>query len=261
MGTSRFITTNFATASTTTLKNGTGGGAPALDETSPYTMARALHRDRLSFWQSSSAPASPLYVDLDLGSAKSVSGVGVHGFRAALPAAATTVTVYSATAYGPGPWTSRGTFSLTSGPRDIGTTFGAVSARYWRFEIQNTSQFQIGKFLLGTLIDLGAAHAPGADASPYRFRNEQPMIGGATLIEDLGDLGRSMSIPIPQATESRRTVLEALADSTGTFAYFDPKDTLYEVFVPNSARVDIQRLLVAGESSLSAIDVKLTRQP
>lgn len=260
MGTSRFVTTNYAVASTTSLKNGTGG-APARDEAAPYVMERFLHRDRFAFWRTSAAPTSPLSYDLDLGSAKTITGVGLHGFRAALPAAATTVNVQSATSYPPGAWTQRAALTLTAGPRDVGAVIAAVSARYWRFEIQNTSQFQIGKPLLGPVIDLGAAHAPGADASPHRFRNEQPFLGGGTLIEDLGDMGRTMSIPLPQATEARRVILEALADLPGTFAYFDPADGFFEAFVPNAGRIEIQRVLAAGASSLSSINVTLVREP
>ena len=35
------------------------------------------------------------------------------------------------------------------------------------------------------------------------------------VLEDLGDTGRDMSIPMPQATETRRTILEALVNQTG----------------------------------------------
>lgn len=259
MSTSRFVLTNYACAAATVLKNGTGGGAPALDETAPYTMARLLNASRLAFWMTSAAPASPMLVDFDLGASKSISAVGVHGFRPSATAAATTVNVYSGAAYPAA--TLRATFSLIAGPRDIGAAISTISARYWRFEIYNTAPFSVAKFLLGPLTDLGYAHGPGGDATIYRFRNETPLIGGGVLVDDLGDPGKSFSIPVPTATQTRRAALEALVQQTGSFSYLDPDDELYEVLMSDSARLEVSRAFAAGAASVYSLNLRLTRQP
>lgn len=269
MSNSRFVLTNHALAAT--LKNGTGGGAPAREEESPYLMERLLGRDRYGFWRTSSTfGAGTVQVDLDLGAAKDITFVGVLGYRAATDAVVD-VTIYSATAYGPGPWTARAAPAMSGAPRtsltgpyaprDVGEQIGTISARYWRFEFGCTGQFQAGTLALGVVTDLGAAHGPGAISSPYRFRNEQSLVGGSVVIEDLGDMGRDMSIPLPQALEARRSVIEGLADAPGSFLYLDPFNHVFEVFIPGGARIDVQRLLYAGSSSIHSIDLKMVRLP
>ncbi|HXT99584.1 MAG TPA: hypothetical protein VN903_01240, partial [Polyangia bacterium] len=55
-----------------TLMNGSGGGAPALIQTSPYTMSNLVGSDRYKFWMSSALAASSAFnVDFDLGANRS----------------------------------------------------------------------------------------------------------------------------------------------------------------------------------------------
>ena len=58
---------------TGTLKNGTGGGAPAREEASPYLMENAKNSDRSTVWMTSASPAVPTYFDIDLGSNKTIT--------------------------------------------------------------------------------------------------------------------------------------------------------------------------------------------
>ena len=253
MSNTRLVLTNRAIGAT--LKNGTGGGAPALDEVSPYTMAKALTADRWMPWQATPG-ASPIQFDIDLGSALAVTCAGVHGFRSsAFAMGASTVNVMYATAYPGGPWTSAETFSMISGPRDSGKTFASQSKRYWRFEIDHGgSSFTIGKFLLGVITDLGAIHSPGGEQTPFRNRLESAMPSGVIVANDLGDPGMDFTLPFGLVTAAKRTTLQGMHLATGSFSLFDADDGLYEVILRNG-RVPTRRVY------LFDVDAELTRLP
>src|SRR5689334_12145156 len=120
---------------TATLKNGTGG-APALDQTSPYTMSKVITPDRYTIWKTGSPPGgSPINLDLDLGSDKTVTAVGIFGYRPAPSGtAATSLKVFAvnnAAGYPPGAgWgAAKATMNGIAGsPRDIGALISSVSA-------------------------------------------------------------------------------------------------------------------------------------
>ena len=65
MPNSRFVTFNWVESAT--LMNGTGGSAPARDETAPFVMERLQVRDRTVLYKCSASPPSPLNIDFDLG--------------------------------------------------------------------------------------------------------------------------------------------------------------------------------------------------
>ena len=73
MASLRFSFTN--KVQTATLKNGTGGGAPALDQVSPWLMTNSQNRDRELVWQQSSGASG--FVDFDLTGAASDTSVGL----------------------------------------------------------------------------------------------------------------------------------------------------------------------------------------
>lgn len=260
MANSRIVTTNFL--STATLTNNTGGGSPALDEASGYPTTRAQNADRESVWKTSATPSSPINVDFDLGSARTVNVAAALGFRAASGVgAATTVVVYSSsTATYPRTWDARGSFSLTNAPRDAGDSFADVSARYWRFEIACTAQFQIGRLFVGNATDLGGIHARGGLSSPYRNRNEQPLLSGVVLIEDLGDMGREFTLTFPAKGDSVRSYFESMSNVSGTLLYLDPDDNIYEVYVPGG-RTEHARIFHANGAGLYDLSVRLVRCP
>lgn len=257
MANTKIDTTNHVAAAT--LKNGTGGGAPALDETLPYGMANLLTSDRYTIWKTASTPsASPVLLDLDLGSDKATKAVAVLGYRRVGASAVTTVTVKSAASasgYVPGAWTTQGTFSLSANPRDNGCEFSSVSHRYWRLEFAHGgSAWSAGRIWIGSPTDLGAIHSPGGLYAPHRNRLETPLPSGATVLQDLGDPGADFTLPWNSIESSLRTTLQALADATGSFLLVDPDGNFFEVFMRNG-RVPVVRQF----SSLFDINLEMAR--
>src|SRR4051812_43769928 len=103
MGNIKFGTLNLLTQAATLLKNGTGGGAPALIETAPYTMAQLLNGDRYSFWKSSilTGPSTEYDVDFRLPATSSIAAASAHGFRTVSGPAFTIDVLYQTGAYTP----------------------------------------------------------------------------------------------------------------------------------------------------------------
>lgn len=273
MSTSRFVLVNLA-ATIGTIKNGTGGGAPALDEETPYAMSRLLIPDRLAFWRSSASPgtAGVLNIDVDLGAATTIGFAGLLGYRAATTDALTDVIVTADSVYPIVSTTSRAAFSFAGAPataasgpyapRDAGGVLSSpLSRRYWRFELSVADQFQVGTLVLGVVTDVGAVHSPNAVMSPYRFRSQQPLVGGGVWIDDLGDRGADYTLPFNVADLTRTNLLASLADLPGSFVFLDHQDAVAEVVLANSARVDIQRAFALGANSIHQVNVTLTRLP
>lgn len=258
MANTLFALTNYM--QTATITNGGGGSSPAREETSPYVMENALTADRMQFWQSAASPTSPFYFDVDLGSARTVTLAALLGFRAATVATVTTVEVFSSsTATYPRTWTSRGTFSMTASPRDNGTTFASVSARYWRFALTNTAAFTVGRLFLANASDTGRVGLPGGGLSPYRTRNEQPLIGGGVLIEDVGDPGAEFSFALGPGDATAKGYFDAISAAPGSFVYVTPEGNFYEVYAPGG-RTEQARTFYAS-SGLYDLAVRLVRLP
>ena len=253
------ITNLLATA---TLKNGTGGGAPALDETSPYTMAKTQTSDRSSVWKTADPPsASPLNVDFDLGSNKTVTAAAILGYRTSAGLAASSLKIYSAPSsagYVPAAWTLQGTISSISGnPRDAGVVFSSVSQRYWRFEFTHAGNaWSAGRLWLGNPTDLGLIHTPGGVDRPFANRLETPQPNGAIVINALGDPGRDFSLPFASQDSSLRDTLQNLHTQTGSIIYVDSEARFFECIVKGGA-VPASR----PWNTLYDLQLELTRLP
>lgn len=251
MGTSRFVLSSNNLLEAAALMNGTGGGAPARNETVPYVMERAKGRDRCTVWKAPAAGES----DWDLGAALTVVGFSLHGIRST---GATSVQLQSSPSYPPGVWTNRGAaVTLNAVGRDTGQIIAGTSARYWRFHATGGTSFSIGRLVLfATYTDLGIMHSPGAESSPFLNRLEQANVDGTLMLNNLGDPGRDFVLPFLKMTTGNRTILEALAAQAGSVIYIDPDDVFYEV-VLKGGRVKSQR----AWSNLFDIQIEMTRLP
>jgi hypothetical protein len=246
---------------TATLKNGTGGGAPAREETSPYVMENLKGSDRSTVWQTSLAPPSPTQIDFDLGSNKTVTAVGMLGYREATGVVNTMLKVYSAASasgYVPGVWTLQATIvNIGDSTRDVGAIIASVSHRYWRFEFPlPTGQFSVGRFWIGNPTDLGLYHSPGALFSRYQNRLETPQPNGSIVIAPLGDPGMDIVLPFNYATSALKTTLAALVDQPGSFLLIDPDANFYEVIL-KQGRVPVTR----NFNSAYSITLEMQRLP
>jgi hypothetical protein len=254
---SRFLLVNkvFANGS---LLNGTGGGAPAVDETSPYTMTNAMRAGRKTLWQTSAAVASPVAFDIDLGAARAVDCAVVCGIRS--EAGLASCDVQWATTYYPGAWTTADSISVVGDPRDAGAVFdgGSVTKRYWRFSFTftGTGPFSVASLWLGSLVDLGGMHSPDAITTPFRNRLEQQQQDGSFIINDLGDKGHDFTLPFNVANSTLKTTLQGLSDYSGSFVYIDPDEGFFEV-IARGGRVNTRR----SHSTIFGLDAEFARLP
>jgi hypothetical protein len=264
MPNTRFLLTNHAVVNATLL-NGTGGGAPALEQSTGFPMTNALTNDRYTLWKTSTAPASPTVFDLDLGQNRSIASASIHGLRVS-SLTILSVNIYRSTeanGYPPvdlSSWTSTGSFSTISAPRDIGTSFTAVSARYWRFEFSvsyaGSAFFTLGKLGLGPLSDLGFVYSPGSQETIVRYRTEASTPAGQTVINDFGDTGRLWSLQFDSITGATLTTLQSLAAQSGSFIYVDDAGVYYDVILQGGRLARTRRF-----NDLYSTTVELQRLP
>lgn len=231
----RWVYDNKALAAT--IMNGTGGGAPAREETSPFVMERGLQHDRLTPYMSAVTPTSPFFYDLDLGAAQSIEGVAVHGLEVFGSTVISTILVQSASSYLT--FSTRATLTVgASKPRDPGAYFSAQSFRYWRFLIAFTTvgQFKFGRVALGPGVDLGIRQSGPYSNDPERYQVEGARtVGGHPTIHDLGvGRARRYSIPLRSMDETTRAKLEGLSDTVRSLTMFDQDDIVSEAIVTGS---------------------------
>jgi len=232
VGNVRFITTNLV-ETVGVLKNGTGGGAPARDEVSPYLMENALQHDRRVLWQQSSGNA--MQVDLDLLANRNVALAGIHGHRPLGPngiGISSCVVQYAtaASGYPPGAWTNVGTMSFVV--RDALALFTQVSGRYWRFDLDGVfDAFTLGKLLLA-VVD----HDLGLNPSTQLELRRLPNIVDRTAGEDpivtvVGDIRSRFTLRFRNITGTVLTKLRLIAALGQSFILIDRDDVPWEVIV------------------------------
>ena len=233
MSNTRFVLNNFVDAGT--IKNGSGGGAPALDETSPFLMTRTQNGDRYSLWKTSSAGPS-FYYDIDLGSAKSIDVAAWLGFSTIPANDILTVLVQYASSYYPGAWTNFATAGPIVGQRDIGLVVASpVSARYWRFKVTvgTATGITVGRMLLGSTVtyDLGGIHSPGGVENHFQNRLEQVMEDGSMNLNALGFSGADFAFPFNKVPTATRSKMRTIAAEEGSVVVVNADDEVYEVVI------------------------------
>jgi len=224
MGTTRFGLTNRITT-TCTVKNGSGGGAPAREEDAAYLMENVLYGDRNVIWRS--AGGFGFNFDIDLGAARTLSGIGLHGVDGS---AISCGFYYQTGVYTPGgTWTFLGSSSLI-GVRDAGVAFASIaSIRSVRFAFTASGVMSCGKFFAGLLTDLGRVGSPGMANNEKQNRSVLQMPSGAVFITSLGSNSREITIPLGMIPEADHDTVAALADQTGSFTMVDLDDAFYDV--------------------------------
>lgn len=254
----RFILTNYA--ETATVKNGTGGSPtpPARTEVAPYVMERALTPDRRTVWQAGAANAAGDWeMDLDLGSAKAVRAVAVHGVDC--PGGTITdiwVGYINDTVYPSANYVV--VDNLERNGRDFGLVLSQVfTYRYWFLVVDATAAPVIGRVVLGALTDVGLGPNPGARMSPHQNRLEQENEDGSVTILELGHPGHEFEYSFAPVLPAHRDLVESLSAVRGTFTHFDPRGRCFEVWLRNRARVESSRDGVDVDS----VSIQLARVP
>ncbi len=161
-----------------TLKNGTGGGAPAIEEDPDWPLTHNFSADRETYWRTSAAPPNPVKIDFDLGSAQSIIAGGMLKIRTygGLTNVVQTIRYISgAGVYDPadGAWTDAVSGVSANAHNHLAYDPGtSISARYWRFSLASAIAFSCKLWLVkaADFLDLGKDWSIGTEQDVERLR-------------------------------------------------------------------------------------------
>jgi len=225
---------------TATLKNGTGGGAPALDEVTPWLTTQVQNRDRGLVWQA----AASLNVDFTLLAAYDVTYFAALGHRGAPSSAVgiASIEVFTQTgAYAAaGTWTTRGTITLGSGVRDGGLTIATQNVNSVRYAITATTAFTLGRLYAGTVeYDLGVVSSPGRIRRRISPRLDQRLAGGQIHLTTSGDVRWEYQLPFVDIDSTLWAKVLAAGSRTQSLLLIDRDASVYEA-VPHDGTLSEQ---------------------
>lgn len=224
-----------------TLMNGTGGGAPALQQDAAYPMSNLLNPSRSSVWATGASPPSPFYVHITINS-QNVIGWGFLGMRGATGPGFIDFG-YRTAAQGysidPAQYTALSTLGGT-GPIDKYFAFTSQSMRHLQFTVRFSpaAGFALGKFVVARSKDdwfldtpgKGSIYSPGSsrviEVPQVRVRSQ----AGEQHVTVLSRSAyRRFSFIFNNVAESTKTFLETFAQETNPSTYVAVDGTVYEV--------------------------------
>jgi hypothetical protein len=217
-----------------TLKSGTGGGAPALDQNNDFLMSNLNKPDVYSPWKSSASPPDPLNIDFGATLAQNIIAIGYSGMSTGWP---TQIDFYySSGAYSGGspPATLLGTLTPTAaGARILAVT--STSVRSLRIKLTGMpANSIIGKFVVLTnTLDLAMEGGPGSGVQVNYARSHIKTPSGVPVITTIGRTGRIYTLEFPTILTATRTSLLAVAEASagGTLMMVDTDGVAQEVFL------------------------------
>jgi hypothetical protein len=201
--------------SLSTLKNGTGGGAPALDEDAQFPTANAKFRSRNRFWRSSSAPTNPVDLDYDLITTNTnIDAVGlgnIRSYRGTAGIVSLEVFYGTGSVYPP-------TWVQALAPQTIATTdndlmfdISPPNFRFIRFRIGNAGQFSCKPWAVVSTDVVALQEGFDLREAVGRIRAaEAKTLLGAVVFTDLG-VGKAQRILEWKFADTATTVQKAAA--------------------------------------------------
>lgn len=225
----RFYHSNRLAVSSVVLKNGTGGGAPALNEDTDFPMSNLKLADRNSYWRTSAIPGDPLQVDFQLAAGfQSVVALGITNLD--LFDVYSQLQVLTASVYPAGPWTARGTIPMAT--VDNVTEIASVSAPYWRFEFSNGGvQFRCKLWLAATKIDMGKQSAPPEEEEMEQARSDLETPRGLIISTWHGTPRLRYRLPWPVASATLKNQIKTIAQRQSSLLYGSFENVWSEVIV------------------------------
>lgn len=246
----KFFYNNLLTGSLATLKNGTGGGAPALSEDADFPMSNLRSPDRYSVWVTGATPPDPMQVDFSVLAATTLKAFGVARHDTDWVDGPVEV-YYSTSAYLPGGWSLGPTFTPLAGRTNMLVESTIASVRSLRFSMSahTLTSAMLGNFLAyKDSYDLGHEGAAGSVDVVRKWRSRSATISGLPVINKIGVDRRQIVLSLPTVTSATRAILQAL------IALDDP----FTIQIPNGEHVhvtfaedqlDRERLFAAAELS------------
>lgn len=195
-----------------------------------YPATNVLNPDRTVVWAVGSVVGDHV-LDFDLGAAKSVNLLGVHGWTVnyVMPSQ---MQVFAGAVYPfDSSWVYAGAESYgLAGRRDaLWMLSETLSYRYWRFQFNlNISGFQLGKCVLGMASDLGIAFSPGSTDTLVRPRVSTPMVDGIQTKTVTGLNYRRLGMQFLRVPQSIRDTLMSAAER-GPVSLLDPYGRAFEI--------------------------------
>jgi hypothetical protein len=245
------------------LINGTGGyaGAPARVELPSHPMDNALNRDRMTPWVTPANPdnsgSSAVYLDVDLGAARSILGFGLLGYEQANPDAATFPNIaycgylVSTTTYNPAlflyEWPG---LQLGAGRNYQHLPAVARSARFWRYWFDAASfgdGFSLGKILLPDSVqDLGFLYSgAGWESVDPEIMTETG--GQSPIVTKVGRVYRVGKLTFARVRQSAFDTLYNLWAARRPFVYIDGTGKVFEVVI-DGGRLEWEHLFGPPDS-------------
>lgn len=215
---------------TGTLRNGTGGGAPATEEDPSFPMANLLDDDTLSPWKSSATPADPLQVDISITSS-TLRAIGITGFSGG---SGISFGVYYSTSstYPPGSWLSLvGATSLNKATTLVEVNQSGV--RQLRFEFNSLpGAIRIGKLFAGaSTVNLGHEGGPGTSELVDKWRSVIETEAGGLLVSSLASDSARFRLELPFMNSTDRSNIKTVAALSGPVMMLWSDGVAWEVFI------------------------------
>ena len=235
---SRFGTDNLASlADAAVLKNGTGGGAPALVQDAAFPMSNLLLNDRKVLWSSGVLAGSSVTVDIVLGGASTVSAISVHGLRISNGGSWGGESYYTQTGtYTPGgTWTNAGTspgfvypdtgsaFTPRANVTAIRVVFGSI-----------TGTLVCGKIFAGDPSYVTPSYVSDQgtrEDTPQRNATILTYPSGSVFAFNLGDQSRIIKLQFSNITAAQAAFLQGLAGLVQPFVYLDASGAFWDVIL------------------------------
>jgi len=227
-GTTRFCLTNLA------VKASASSTYPALKTTPSalpnYPASNVLNPDRSVVWAVGAVSGAHKLI-YDLGAAKDVDILGVHGYSVVyvMPSQ---VTVRAGNVYpdpGDGSWVGIAYVYMAGGRDKLMVLSEVARYRYWEFAFElNISGFSVGKGVLGRSTDLGIAFSAGSTDTYVRTRVSTPMVNGSQTKTETGRPYRKFNTQFLRVPQATRDALMAAA-AAAPVSLLDPYDRSFEI--------------------------------
>lgn len=265
--TTRWLKTDLVTdeGATAVVLNGSGGGAPALEENADFPMANLLVRDRYVSWMTGAAPPNDVYVDFDLTGGppinKTVNALAICGFRGTALFPNSCFIQYALTAGGyPPTWIgfSPGSISLSLATDSAVILTTPTLCRYVRFWFPNTfgNPFSVGRLMVASTVeDLGFAYSLGAVDTETTQQIRNRAVDGTPVVTRFGKRRRRLSLPYNSIIYgSTGAKLRALARLERPFVMVNPFGETMEVDLADGTVPFVHRF---GTATQDIFDVQL----